>query len=52
MARLGVAPHIADKILNHKSGSIWGWQRYINATSLWTSDGAQAISGAITCIAF
>jgi hypothetical protein len=24
MARLGVAPHIADKILNHKSGSISG----------------------------
>jgi integrase len=24
MARLGVAPHIADKILNHQSGSISG----------------------------
>ena len=24
MARLGVAPHIADKILNHQSGTISG----------------------------
>src|SRR5947199_7117991 len=24
MARLGVAPHVADKILNHQSGSISG----------------------------
>jgi hypothetical protein len=32
MARLGVAPHIADKILNHQSGTISGvaavYQRY------------------------
>jgi len=24
MARLGVAPHVADKILNHQSGTISG----------------------------
>jgi hypothetical protein len=24
MARLGVAPHVADKILNHQSGAISG----------------------------
>jgi hypothetical protein len=24
MARLGVAPHVADKILNHQSGTILG----------------------------
>ena len=23
MARLGVAPHVADKILNHQTGTIW-----------------------------
>ena len=24
MARLGIAPHVADKILNHQSGTITG----------------------------
>jgi hypothetical protein len=32
MAKLGIAPHIADKILNHQSGTISGvaavYQRY------------------------
>ena len=37
MARLGVAPHVADKILNHQSGTISGTRPSISAMSSWRS---------------
>ena len=33
MARLGVAPHVADKILNHQSGTISGSLQFISGTN-------------------
>ena len=55
MARLGVAPHVADKILNHQSGTISGvaavYQRHDflaerrDALDRWGAHVAQLISG-------
>jgi integrase len=57
MARLGVAPHVADKILNHQSGTISGgaavYQRHEflaerkAALDLWGAHVAELMKGAV-----
>jgi integrase len=57
MARLGVAPHVADKILNHQAGTIAGvaavYQRHDflaerrNALERWGAHVAQVLSSAL-----
>jgi len=57
MARLGIAPHVADKILNHQSGTITGvaavYQRHEflrerkDALERWGAHGAKIVKGAI-----
>jgi integrase len=39
MARLGIAPHVADKILNHQSGTIRGLRQSISVTTFSRSAG-------------
>jgi integrase len=57
MARLGIAPHVADKILNHQSGTITGvaavYQRHEflrerrDALELWGAHVANIVKGAL-----
>jgi len=57
MARLGVAPHVADKILNHQSGTISGvaavYQRHEflaerrQALDLWGTHVGQVLDGGL-----
>jgi integrase len=58
MASLGIAPHVADKILNHQSGTISGvaavYQRHQflaerkAALEVWGAHVAQIVSGVLT----
>jgi len=55
MARLGVAPHVADKVLNHQAGTISGvaavYQRHdflkerLEALDLWGAHVGRLLSG-------
>jgi integrase len=57
MARLGIAPHVADKVLNHQSGTITGvaavYQRHEflrerrDALELWGAHVANIVKGAL-----
>jgi hypothetical protein len=47
MARLGIAPHVADKILNHPAGSR-ELRPYISGTSFSRSEGRHSNDGGLT----